>query len=184
MWEGWTVSDASATYTAPDGRTLEITTELIDVTAMVEPDPGWRYTDRAGHMHMAARTDDDRVHYPTLDTYIRPHDEDDHLGCEEDGCPSYLGCRICHEEIIPGTRAGQTRLIPGRTSCWIDGREVSRQEAQDFIDACTAARMAAAPETYHGVPVPDDIRMRWQTAMGQSWKAGVRTGLGLEGDDV
>lgn len=132
-WEGWTVADRTMTFALGDGRELKIITEMIEVTSMSEPDPHWRHTDRAGHVHMAAGTDDSRVAYPTLETY-----SEDHIcgiGCEEDGCLSYLGCRICGERISPAQRAGRPRLLRGRTTYTLDGEHVSPAVAQALVSA-------------------------------------------------
>lgn len=126
------MSDAR-TVIEHDGRTLEIITEMIEITPMSEPDPHWRQVDDAGHVHMAARADDGRVWYPTLETY--PEDHECTTWCEDDGCPSFLGCRLCRERISPAQRAGRTKLIKGLTVYLIDGRHV---------DAAAARELAAA----------------------------------------
>lgn len=116
-----------------DGHVLEIITEMIEVTPMSEPDPRWTYTDDAGHVHMAAETDDGRVWYSTLETYSEDHECD--LTCGEDGCPSYLGCRICGERISPRQRAGRTRWIKGMTAYLIDGCHVDEAAARALAAA-------------------------------------------------
>lgn len=93
------------------GFTVTITTEQIELTSLgPEPDPGWRFTDAAGHEHYRGERG-----WPTLgwvidERYWCPDCEDEH----EDG---HWACSICGEWISPGMRpASARRFIMGPTS--------------------------------------------------------------------
>jgi hypothetical protein len=117
-----------------EGHTLEINRDMIDVTAIHEPDPGWTFTDTQGHEHGAVEQGPDgSVRYPSLLKRVIPHECDGY--CEEEGCPRGWVCQWCYEVITPGTRAGRTRYIPGMTRYLIDGEPVSEQAARDFVTA-------------------------------------------------
>jgi hypothetical protein len=137
------MSDRAAVthFTAPDGRELEITTEMIEVTSISEPDPSWTHVDGQGHRHYAATArDNEVVIYPTLVTIMRHGCIDEAPArdlCDVDGdqelCYPVMGCPQCGEEITPGTRSGRTRFLEGMTSYTIDGRHVSPDEAREFV---------------------------------------------------
>jgi len=118
-----------------EGHTLEIQRDMIDVTAMSEPDPGWTFTDTQGHEHGAVEQGPDgSVRYPSLLKRVIPHECDGY--CEEEGCPLGWVCQWCYEHITPGVRTGRTRrYIPGRTTYLVDGEPVSEQAARDFAAA-------------------------------------------------
>ncbi len=167
-----------------EGHTLEIQREVIDVTPMAEPDPGWTFTDRAGHTHGYTDGAPDGP-YTTLE-YRTVHDHADDGECDADGdqefCYPVLVCKRCAQPVRPGTRAPLFRQnMPGMTTYLIDGEPVSKQAAEDFMAASRAEKLAASPEEYHGIPVPESVRLNW--AQAGMWKAGVRAGLGL-GDDA
>lgn len=74
-----------------------------------EPDPAWRYTDKAGHEHY--RYEHGPEPYPTLawvvdQTYYCPDCRDDH----EEG---HYECPVCCEHVAPGTRSAQPYSVPG-----------------------------------------------------------------------
>lgn len=157
-----------------EGHTLEVTTDWIDVTPVQEPDPGWTETDAAGHVHTYDDTADGGP-YPTL-TWKR---KTVFCGeCQEDEDLGHLVCKQCGERVTPGFRAGTPKKIPGLSTYLLDGAPVSKTTAEDFMAARLAELLAAAPETYHGVTVPEKVRLNWDTA--DAWRAGVRAGLGVE----
>lgn len=172
-----------------DGHTLEITTEVIDVTPLAEPDPKWTFTDAAGHRHYWSDTESGGP-YPTLE-YRTVHDHADDEECDADDdqdlCYPVLCCKQCGQPVAPGTRPPSSRrIVPGLRTYLIDGEPVSKQAAEDFMAARKAEALAAAPETYHGVTVPEKIRLVWNRpgSGARMWQAGVRAGLGLEDPDA
>jgi hypothetical protein len=102
-----------------NGWTLTVEREdiRIDYYEGVEPDPNWSFVDANFHGHRyveeapADMPPDAPAHYPTLrllvsSYYCGEHDEDHE---------SYTRvCRLCGEEIVPGTRrANPTQRIAG-----------------------------------------------------------------------
>lgn len=83
-------------------------------TATPERDPDWKYVDSAGHGHFYAA---DGL-LPTLKWNARPcsmgHGDD----CDSEGT---WNCRLCDEEIHPGTRPARPVYIPGprRITCTV-----------------------------------------------------------------
>lgn len=114
------------------GHTLEISTEMIDVSTMIEPNPFWSFTDAAGHDHSASMAQPDKVTYPTLILKSGPTDWCDG-DCDDDHWDAWFECRQCGEKIRPGTRAGQRRMIPGMTEYLLDGEPVGPDEARAFV---------------------------------------------------
>lgn len=97
---------------------VEVEQHWIDVTTnSPKPDESWTFTDAAGHFH-AYSTDKNRGdRYPTLETRVEvvpcsyvDHDPD----CSGSNI-THWHCRICGEEVTPGTRSGIfPEQIPGR----------------------------------------------------------------------
>lgn len=122
-----------------DGRILEIHQDWIDVTtALPQPDPGWVFTDAAGHEHAYTAGGQ---HYPTL--VIRsgePYDCDD---CEDEHVDSWYECAQCGEKITTSTYIDTSpKYIPGRKTATIDGVSVTGEQAEAFIAQARAARTA------------------------------------------
>lgn len=114
-----------------EGHSLTVEQEWIDVTAMSEPDPAWTYTDRGGHVHRAVKAGSDRVDYPTLD--LQSSDPHWCWECQDTHVDHWWECPLCEEKIVPGSRMGQPRKIPGMTTFMIDDEPVSPQAARDFV---------------------------------------------------
>lgn len=104
---------------------IEHSQELIDVTPSDEPDPTWRYTDKAGHEHRYepdGAPEDPYNHYPTLEEEVEDR------WCPE--CGHYeqmarLVCYECGEEISPGTRTPIAReFTAGPKQARLTGRIV------------------------------------------------------------
>lgn len=114
-----------------NGVTLEIETQLIDVKAMTEPDPRWRYTDAEGHSHEPQAASEGHLLYPTLRQETGPADwcED----CGDEHTDAWFVCRQCGERVTPGTRTGTSKMIRGFTSYTLDGVRVSEADAREFI---------------------------------------------------
>jgi N-acetylneuraminate synthase len=96
-----------------EGWELRIECEAHDVTPREEPDPEWRYTDRAGHVH----TYDTEMEVPTA-TWVSqgPYWCDCHGDMVED---HVLECSECGEVISPGMRAvNEARSVPGLISAY------------------------------------------------------------------
>jgi hypothetical protein len=65
------------------------------------PDPGWKYTDKAGHQHFYVEVETGK-NYPSLDQMFGQVTFCD--DCQEAHCDVWLECRVCGEKIEPGTR--------------------------------------------------------------------------------
>lgn len=93
---------------------LCITTEVIDITASTrsEPDPNWTYTDAEGHFHAC----DVNGKYPTLE-YVETEGEWCDT-CNERHGTTLLVCKLCLDEVTPGTRWASTgrKMRNGPTS--------------------------------------------------------------------
>src|ERR1017187_3633868 len=94
----------------PNG-VLSIEQDAIPVQMMIEADPNWLYTDKAGHLHYHAGEQAADI-YPTL----REVEDDQHWcgSCDESHADTHLECRMCGEVVFPGTRSGRLRHIAGR----------------------------------------------------------------------
>lgn len=94
---------------------LEVVQEHIDVsTNLPQPDPRWSTSDKAGHFH-ACSTD---YTYPTLNRRTEHRDCDGGDGTCGDECEGYdvsvWSCRLCDEQITPGTVHGpRFQSVPG-----------------------------------------------------------------------
>lgn len=135
-----------------NGKQLEVTTELIDITSLSRPDPSWKFIDPAGHLH---RWHDAQgplkdyhgqaCHVPSA-VRVRTPEED---YAEEDYGDiietSRLDCKLCgHQDISPGTCADTTRVyMPGLRHLFIDGVEVSREEFNAAYRALTGKDLPA-----------------------------------------
>lgn len=90
----------------PVAAQLRITQERIDVsTNLPKPDPRWSFTDAAGHFH--AYTEEETT--PTLIVRMVHMPCDGSCGgvCDDEGYDAtHYHCRICDEEIEPGTIPG------------------------------------------------------------------------------
>lgn len=119
----------TATYTGPFGE-LRIEQEMTEVTAMAEPDPNWRYTDRHGHEHAYVPGEGD--HYPTqVIVEDEPYWCED---CEEEHQFNHRECAICGEEITPGVRTplGPT-YIPGMKQALLNDEPITVERAAEII---------------------------------------------------
>jgi hypothetical protein len=108
---------------------LTIEVEQVDVTsALPRADQQWRYMDRTGHEHHWDNG------YPTLATVV---DEtywcDD---CDDEHQISHLECPQCHETITPATVPAPPwrEYIPGRRSYFLNGEEITQEQAQELIN--------------------------------------------------
>lgn len=137
------VSATSTTY-AGQHWTLELRTELIDVTSnQPTPDPAWVYVDGAGHEHRYACGA-----WPSLVWLI---DQISWCGwCGEDHDIGHWECAACGEGIEPGMRApGTPQFIPGRVSAeLVIVTPDARREWAVFSSAELEALKAAVAE--HG----------------------------------
>jgi hypothetical protein len=118
-----------------DGHTLEISTEPIEITSYSpERDPGWTFTDAAGHDHAAVMDAHHMtVTYPTLVTRSAVREDE----FDEDWEPVvdvWWECPRCGEKITAATRLPVgPRFIPGPVSYMIDGLPATREEADRFL---------------------------------------------------
>jgi hypothetical protein len=123
------------THIDHDGHTLEISTEMIEVTSMgPEPNPGWKFTDGQGHEHDAQQAEEGHVLYPTLRLESGPASWCP--DCRDDHTDSWFVCRQCEEKIIPGVvYPSGPRFVRGLTSYEIDGEPVDPATARAFVTA-------------------------------------------------
>lgn len=105
--------------------------EQIEVTSLnPRPDPGWHYTDLAGHEH-------DHRRELLVETYDDP--DDDPVYIDEDGeewnAPTHLECRECGEWIEPGTLPPSpfAEYVPGVVRYYRDDVEISETEFKAAI---------------------------------------------------
>jgi hypothetical protein len=117
---------------------LESGCTLVDVTSISRPDPAWRYTDPAGHLHrwlvgpdgLASDHYHPSAHYH-VPTAVRVWDGSDAFTTDDGDTldPGHLACRLCGARVAPGTCADtHQQLAPGLRWYRVDGRLVSRDE--------------------------------------------------------
>lgn len=123
------------------GFSIEMGQEWIDVSTMSELDPNWRYIDAKGHGHYYH---DSKNPFPTLKW--RKDIVTDEDGEKWDA--GWYQCPRCRERIVPGTRSGEGRKIPGLRclDLIIDGLGVPI--TKDEQDAIMAASEAKAREVW------------------------------------
>jgi len=116
---------------AEEKLVVTIKRDVIQVPAVTEPDPGWRYVDKAGHEHRwAVRYGDGEI--PTCNVHV------EQIGYYPDGEPRYqvrYFCKECGEEIFPRVvPCVFPHYVPGPVHYFINGREVSKEEAETAIE--------------------------------------------------
>ncbi len=115
----------------PDGRTVEIVTDYVDVAWMpgMKIDPDWIGVDINGHEHRAA---DLLATVQWVDTSYTVEEEDGYL---EEYSAGYWGCTICGVEVTPGTKhvPGGRRQMPGLRTMYVDGVPVMPAEAEAIM---------------------------------------------------
>lgn len=127
----------------PGGLEISVETDQVDVTPSREPDPEWSVLDSAGHEHRWA-FDGERADLPTLLLVV------DAEATEEYPALTHHECRQCGAIVHPGFRSPQfRRYAAGLTRYYVNGRQVSQQEAE-------AARkgLATSPPTPPPAPAP------------------------------
>lgn len=109
-------------------------------SSLPEADPAWRYTDQQGHEHAPEVHTDiggvERVSkWPSLvtvgeETYWCDECSDEHER-------THLECRICGEQIEPGSRPAKPLVIPGaryaRGRLWTDSMLPSSTEERTLV---------------------------------------------------
>jgi hypothetical protein len=108
---------------------LRIESEPIRFTTLGRPapDPKWRYTDARGHKHHREASE-----WPTLRWVV-----DRTYWCEtclDEHGEGHYECRKCGEHIEPGMvmEPPATKFIPGPKRYYLDGEEVTEDEAREF----------------------------------------------------
>lgn len=96
----------------------------------------WRYTDKAGHEHSYVEDPDD--HYPTLICVEGFVWCDCCEACYDGDAVEHYECRICGEEILPGTRDAVYYSVD-RTGYCINEVPVSKAEYERVLDVVMAA---------------------------------------------
>lgn len=98
----------------PGYGTVSISTESIEIPYLryVEPDLTWEFIDAAGHFHAY----DNSGSAPTLEKFSRLVETCTFDCCDEEYEETAWRCRVCREEIEPGTkvRFNHTKTLPGR----------------------------------------------------------------------
>lgn len=122
------------------GHEFALERELVDVTSNHRPDPTWRFTDAAGHLHQwylgdepaSGYTPMSRYHVPTVE---RVDDPPVWCGdCMEEHHTSHWECRQCREHITLGFTADTTtQYISGLASYAVDGQRVSKEEFKRLL---------------------------------------------------
>lgn len=135
----------------PVSAQLSVTQERLDIsTNLPKPDPRWTLTDAAGHFH--ARSEDGEL--PTL---IRRME---HIACGCSDCAgegydiTHFHCRVCDEEITPGTIAGpHYETMPGVMS-W-------ELVVQDVVNGHTEvnAVFRSSYGEHFGVAIPTEVHV-------------------------
>lgn len=140
------------------GSVLEVDREMIEIsTGLPQPSKTWKATDSQGHEHAYADGPD---HYPTLRPEYREFWCPD---CHEEHEESWLVCRICGEQVTPGTYVDTTpQYLPGRTSYLLNGEPITKERAEELMaDAARhrddAARLTAVPTVGSRVRLGDDV---------------------------
>jgi hypothetical protein len=104
-------------------KRLEVKREVIEVTSLMELDPSWSFTDKAGHVHRAAVLGDIVAVPGTLCYVIDVEATDGYPEC------GHHECAKCRERVAPGYRTPPyRRYVHGRDVYLIDGREASRED--------------------------------------------------------
>jgi hypothetical protein len=84
----------------PHGE-IVVEVERVDCTPTMEPDPAWRFTDKAGHAHRW--TDEEHLTFEVR--YGEPYIDAD----GEEYSESWWACKQCGEVIRPGFRVPRTK---------------------------------------------------------------------------
>ena len=115
---------------------IEVYTDLIDVTPIMEPDPNWKYKCGCEVIHKWHSDNPEwpnspglcETELPTLKYIIDVEPTEDLPGY------GHYECTKCGEEISPGERSPNHRYsIPGRRSIHIDGKPATEQEVEKLI---------------------------------------------------
>jgi hypothetical protein len=129
-----------------------------------QPDPSWSYTDAAGHFH--AHSDDEDEPYPTLDAKTKFLECDGSCGgiCEGYHVIRYY-CRICQEEIGPGSLRGPYKFaVPGLKS-WRAEVTTGIDQRTSFlvnIDQHVSVRVVAEEQEFFGVAQIHTVRTEFE----------------------
>jgi hypothetical protein len=129
----------SSSIRVPGGGELRIEQDVIPVHYESDLDPGWRFTDAAGHEHYYVYVYLGGEHYPTLAYVVDEWCHSDHDmfggGYDEDGHPAvaHYECRICGEHVTPGMRGPGTTYVPGMHQVFLNGEPISRERAEEIL---------------------------------------------------
>ncbi len=104
---------------------LEIRREMIDATTFLMPDPRWRFVDAAGHEHRRVGNALPTLRY-VIDEWWADADGEEH----SDG---HYECLECDEHVTPGVKSGDAVQVPGVTRFYLDGVEITREQAQQIV---------------------------------------------------
>lgn len=122
---------------------LSMTRDQINVTSNHRPNIAWKFVDSAGHEHRWFVGDGDELRsaiaYHPQASYTVPSIEwiKTGIGLYEDGSEYDTGiyvCKECREEVTPGYTADHIeQYIPGMTHYYLDGKEISKNEATRLL---------------------------------------------------
>jgi hypothetical protein len=116
----------------PEGYSIEIERQMVDVTSMdpTRPDPDWEVKDLKGHVHRYG----DGFSLPTLEWVVTLTwwCED----CNDEHDEGEWRCVQCGEPIKPGRRPVSGRqMVPGRIDVKVNGEYPESQEQSDRLYA-------------------------------------------------
>lgn len=162
--------------------TLDVTTEVIDVTPLmkVEPDPRWTYVDARGHFHAF----DHEGELPTLKVENIPHrsepDPDDEYDEPYEWNERIFKCRICDDVIEPRYTESQStwkETAPGRTSWEVEARwpdDVLLPTPSEIV----SIRIKTTDREWFGLGMVTDRQMRPAERLGIAYPLVSISGLG------
>lgn len=127
----------------PDGTTVRVEQDLVDVTSLSRPDPGWGFIDAAGHAHQWYIGDAPApIGYNPERRYCLPTTELVQVGTvvyegDDEETPVYEHrCVLCGAPVEPGTASDETRqYIRGPRRAYINDRPATQQEIDALLRA-------------------------------------------------
>lgn len=123
----------------------------IEHTNLPQPNPAWTFVDASGHFHAYDRAEE----LPTLEAKTEQAPCDGSCGgvCQGEGYTvTHWLCRICGEEVKPGTLAGPHSFpIRGRMSWSLDIPHLTDLDAP--LDGEVSVRFETTGATHFGVAV-------------------------------
>lgn len=123
------MGDMNAECQLPDGSTLRIEQEVIDVsTSLPEHDPDWQYTDAQGHKHSMVKGKYPMLRWVVFKTYFCSDCNDEHEKGE-------YRCKLCNEVITPGSRnpSPHPKLVLGLRAYYLNDEPITQERYKEII---------------------------------------------------